>query len=83
MESDETRELIEKYALQNAVKYGKAPKAGAVLGKVLGEHPNLRKDAKRVASLVDEVLSGLRGDPEIWKQRLSEIAPELIEEIGE
>ncbi len=83
MEIDETRELIEKYALQNAVKYGKAPQAGAVLGKVLGEHPDLRKVAKEVASLVNEVLSGLKGDPEIWKQRLREIAPELIEEISE
>ncbi|MEA1907294.1 MAG: glutamate--tRNA ligase [Euryarchaeota archaeon] len=83
MEADETRELIEKYALQNAVKYGKAPKAGAVLGKVLGEHPDLRKAAKEVAPLVNEVLSGLKGDPEIWAQRLREIAPELIDEIGE
>lgn len=83
MEIDETRELIEKYALQNAVKYGKAPMAGAVLGKVLGEHPQLRKNAKKVASLVDEVLSGLKGDPESWEQRLEEIAPELIEEIHE
>jgi glutamyl-tRNA synthetase len=83
MEIDETRELIEKYALQNAVKYGKTPQAGAVLGKVLGEHPDLRKDAKEVASLVGEVLSGLTGDPESWGQRLGEIAPDLIEEIHE
>jgi len=83
MEIDETRELIEKYALQNAVKYRKAPLAGAVLGKVLGEHPDLRKDAKKVASLVGEVLSELSGDPKIWEQRLERIAPELIEEIHE
>ena len=83
MEIDETRELIEKYALQNAVKYGKTPQTGAVLGKVLGEHPDLRKDAKEVASLVGEVLSGLTGDPESWEQRLKELAPDLIEEIHE
>jgi len=83
MEIDETRELIEKYALQNAIKYKKPPQAGAVLGKVLGEHPDLRKNAKEVMSLVSEVLSGLKGDPESWAERLSEIAPELIEEIYE
>jgi glutamyl-tRNA synthetase len=83
MEIDETRELVEKYALQNAVKYGKTPQAGAVLGKVLGAHPDLRKDAKEVASLVGEVLSRLTGDHESWEQRLGEIAPELIDEIHE
>jgi len=83
MEIDETRELIEKYALQNAVKYKKAPQAGAVLGKVLGERPDLRKNAKEVASLVGEVLSGLTGDVESWKRRLLEIAPDLIEELHE
>ena len=33
---EEIRELIEKYALQNAVKYNAAPKAGAVMGKLMG-----------------------------------------------
>ncbi|MHC1575660.1 MAG: glutamate--tRNA ligase [Candidatus Methanogasteraceae archaeon] len=83
MEIDKTKELIERYALQNAVKYKKTPQAGAVLGKVLGENRELRKDAKGVAALVGEVLSGLEGDPESWERRLEEIAPELIEEIHE
>ena len=42
-----TRELIEKYALQNAVKYNAAPNAGAVMGKLMGEHPELRAGLKR------------------------------------
>ena len=33
---EEIRELIEKYALQNAVKYNAAPNAGAVMGKLMG-----------------------------------------------
>lgn len=44
---EEIRDLIEKYALQNAVKYNAAPNAGAVMGKLMGERPELRSRAKR------------------------------------
>lgn len=35
--TEEIRELIEKFALQNAVKYRSAPNHGAVMGKLMGE----------------------------------------------
>ena len=46
---EEIRELVEKYALQNAVKYKAAPNAGAVMGKLLGEHVELRARAKELS----------------------------------
>ena len=56
MEETETRTKIRKYALQNAVKYEKPPKEDAVVKKVLAEHPELRRDAKRVTILAkDEI----------------------------
>ena len=80
----EIRELIEKYALQNAVKYKAAPNAGAVMGKLMGEHPELRTKAKEVSPLVKEVLAEVeRTGPEEWLKRLKIIAPELIEELSE
>jgi glutamyl-tRNA synthetase len=80
----EIRELIEKYALQNAVKYKAAPNAGAVMGKLMGEHPELRAKAKEVSPLVKEVLAEVeRTGPEEWLKRLEIIAPELIEELSE
>ena len=80
----EIRELIEKYALQNAVKYKAAPNAGAVMGKLMGEHPELRSKAKEVSPLVKEVLAEVeRTGPEEWLKRLKIIAPELIEELSE
>jgi glutamyl-tRNA synthetase len=80
----EIRELIEKYALQNAVKYKAAPNAGAVMGKLMGEHPELRTKAKEVSPLVKEVLGEVeRTGPEEWLKRLKIIAPELIEELSE
>ena len=81
---EEIRELIEKYALQNAVKYSAAPKAGAVMGKLMGEHPELRARAKEVSPLVAEVLATLeKTSPEEWQKRLEAIAPELLAELSE
>ncbi|MGB3944055.1 MAG: glutamate--tRNA ligase, partial [Methanothrix sp.] len=81
--ADDIREIIEKYALQNAVKYRTAPQAGAVMGKLMGERPDLRGRAKEVAPIVASVLSEVaEGGPEEWKSRLAEIAPELLTELG-
>ncbi len=81
--ADDIREIIEKYALQNAVKYRAAPQVGAVMGKLMGEHPELRARAKEVSPLVASVLSEVaKTGPEEWERRLAEIAPELLAEIG-
>ena len=50
-------ELILKYALQNAVKYNGKANIGAVLGKVLAENPELKKDAKKVSKEIKDVVS--------------------------
>lgn len=81
---EEIRELIEKYALQNAVKYRAAPNAGAVMGKLMGEHPELRGRAKEVSPLVREVLAVVeKTGPEEWQKRLEAIAPELLVQLRE
>ena len=53
--------VVRKYALQNAVMYGGKATLGAVLGKVMAENPELRAEAKDVAStartLIEEVNS--------------------------
>ncbi len=80
----EIRELIEKYALQNAVKYKAAPNAGAVMGKLMGEHPELRSKAKEVQPEIRSVLAEVeKMSPEEWQKRLLAIAPELIAELSE
>ena len=81
---EEIRELIEKYALQNAVKYKAAPNSGAVMGKLMGEHPELRARAKEVSPLVNEVLAEVKStSPEEWQKRLEAIAPELLVQLSE
>jgi len=54
---DELRKEIMRYALENAVTHGGRAAVGPVMGKVMGAHPELRKRAREVASLVREVVN--------------------------
>lgn len=82
--ADDVRELIEKYALQNAVKYKATPQVGAVMGKLMGENPELRSRAKEMAPIVAAVLKEVaKTSPEEWQKRLEEIAPQLLEELND
>ena len=80
----EIRELIEKYALQNAVKYRAAPNSGAVMGKTNGRASRASSQAKEVGPEIKSVLAQVaRMSPEEWQKRLQVIAPELIAELSE
>jgi len=81
---EEIRAKIRKYAVQNAVRYEKPPKEDAVLKKMLAEHPELRKDAKHVATLVKEEIKSIASmSREERVEELNKIAPELVEELKE
>ena len=45
--------IVRKYALQNAVEYDGAGQSGSVLGRILGERPDLRSKARELKQLVD------------------------------
>jgi glutamyl-tRNA synthetase len=79
---EELRAKIRKYALQNAVRYEKPPKADAVLKKMLAEDPELRKDVKVLSTLVNEEIKSIESmSNEERAEELATIAPELIEEL--
>ena len=79
---EETRAKIRKSALQNAVRYEKPPKVDAVLKRLLGEHPELRKDAQQVHAMVKEEIKRIESlSKEERLVELSTIAPELLEEL--
>jgi glutamyl-tRNA synthetase len=81
--TEDDRNNVEKYALQNAVKYGQAPQIGAVMGRVMGVCPHLRPKAKAVNPLIQEILAEIAKEtPEQWLARLEKLAPELIEELN-
>ena len=80
---DDLREEIRKYALQNAVRYGKSPKKDVVLKRMLAEHPDLRKDAKNLSTAVQEEIKRIESlNKKYQEEALMKIAPELMAEIN-
>ncbi len=81
--NDEIRNLIRKYALQNAVKYNAPPKASAIMGKVM-KHPELRPRAKEITTLVEEVIAEVnKMSGSAREEELKKLAPELLSELKE
>ncbi|MDI6738138.1 MAG: glutamate--tRNA ligase [Nanoarchaeota archaeon] len=71
---------IEKYALHNAVKYNGKANAGAVLGKLLSEKPELKEKMKDVARDVNSVIKDVNAmKPNEQLEKLQKTAPELLE----
>ncbi|MGQ9595845.1 MAG: glutamate--tRNA ligase [Thermoproteota archaeon] len=75
MNAEETRNLIERIALENAVSFKGVAKTEAVLGKLLGMNPGLRSKVKELIPLIREIT-----------ERVNRLSPaeqaELLEKIG-
>ena len=72
-------EAIRKYALQNAVFYGGKATAGAVMGKVMAENPDLRARAREMSALVSTVIAEVNAmSSESQMKALEELAPDLL-----
>jgi len=56
------KELIKKLAVQNRLRHEKAD-ATSVLGKLLAEHSDLRKDAEKLKKIVDEIVGEVNKIP--------------------
>jgi len=71
---------IRLYALQNAIKYNGQAQIGAVLGKILGEFPEQKKDVPALKKRIEKILKEVNVIP-VEKQtaELREKAPELLE----
>lgn len=81
MESDPGR-LLFLYALQNAVKHNATPRAGTVIGTLLGKHPELRGSSKDLAARVGDAIAEVEAIPVDERQaRLETLAPHLAEEL--
>ena len=76
----ELSKLIRKYALQNAVSFSGKANPGAVIGKVLGEKPDLKEKIKDIAKEVQAVVKEVNALP-VKKQteELKKLAPKLLE----
>jgi len=82
MDEDPGR-LLFIYALQNAVKHGGTPKSGAVIGVMLGKHPEFRSRARDIGPLAEDAIAKVAAiSPAERKSLLLELAPELLEELS-
>ncbi|ADN35538.1 glutamyl-tRNA synthetase [Methanolacinia petrolearia DSM 11571] len=72
------------HALENAVEHENVPKAGAVLGLLMGKHPEFRSRAKEMSAILNEVLQEIDGmTPAERREKLAEMAPELLDQKKE
>lgn len=71
-------------ALQNAVKNKAVPRAGAVLGSVMGAHPELRSQAKEINAMLPVILAKVEAlSADEREAQLRELNPEAIEKMHE
>ncbi len=79
----EAKDLILKYVLQNAIRYGKA-EVGPIVGKVIGEKPSLKAKTKELVDEIKKVVSEVNKlKKEEAEARLKKLAPELLEKKEE
>jgi glutamyl-tRNA synthetase len=77
-------ETVFKYALINAYQHNGKANPKAVIGKVLGENPELRPKAREIIPLVNEVVEKVNSlSTEEQESKLREIYPEFFEEKAE
>lgn len=56
LENSELKETIRKAALLNAIKHEGKAQTGSVIGKILGEKPDLRSKIKEISTLVNKIV---------------------------
>lgn len=77
------REALFIFALQNSVKHSGLPKAGTVIGMVMGKYPDFRPRAKEASALIEEVLAEVAAlSPKEREERLCALAPEVADDMS-
>ncbi|MEK6968074.1 MAG: glutamate--tRNA ligase [Nanoarchaeota archaeon] len=72
--------IIRKHVLANALKYEGKASQGAVIGKILGEAPDLKKDMKIIGKHINETITEVNKlGVERLREELEKIAPEMLE----
>jgi len=82
MAGEDPKDILFLCALQNAVKHGGVPQAGAVVGMVMGAHPEFRPRAKEVAAQAKEAIADVAAlSPEDRVKKLQVLAPDMYESL--
>jgi glutamyl-tRNA synthetase len=81
---DDTRSVLLIAALLNAVKHKSVPAAGAVMGSILGTHPELRSKAAEIKGLLGSVLDEVSSlSVEEREEKLKTLAPDQYASLFE
>ncbi|MFA5237709.1 MAG: glutamate--tRNA ligase [Methanoregula sp.] len=84
MAGDDIKAALFLCALQNAVKHGGVPQAGAVIGMVMGAHPELRSRAKEVSGAAKDAIADVAAlSPEERVTKLQSLSPEMFAALHE
>ena len=68
---DELTKIIRKQALINATKHGGQAQPGAVIGMIMGSHPEYRKKAGEVSKLAAQIVGKINQlSPDAQKEQL-------------
>jgi glutamyl-tRNA synthetase len=83
---DDLRETVEreaeKNALFNALKHGSDPQVGAIMGPLMGDNPEFREHGDEIPGVIGPIVNEIGGmSTEERRDRLGEIAPDLLEEL--
>jgi glutamyl-tRNA synthetase len=82
MAGEDPKDILFLCALQNAVKHGGVPQAGAVVGMVMGAHPEFRPRAKEIAALAKEAIADVAAlSPDDRVRKLQALAPDMYEAL--
>ena len=78
---EDIKKLIRLFALDNARKYNGVPNMGSVVGKLLSEHPEVKKDLKILTGEIKKICDEVKLIP-VAKQiaELESYAPHLLVE---
>ena len=75
------KDIIEKHVLKNAIDFCGKANQNAILGRVLADHPELRKDVKEVMKEINSTIKKTEKlSLEEQQKKLHKIAPELLKE---
>ena len=81
MGGEGVKRLVRGYALKNAVRHGGKASVSSVMSMIMSDHPELRREARRLVSIVRAVVEEVNSmDLNLQRRLLEEEYPELAGE---
>ena len=79
---DRIERAAEEHALFNALKHDADADMGAIMGPLMGDHPEFREHGAEIPPIIQPVVAAVNDrPPEERRERLAELAPTLLAEL--